>query len=89
MGKISVTICTNRDCFTAGATLFKQLDSIMYTSLKSKFSLTGSDCCGHCATCKTPQAPCAKVNGKLLPKATPGRIMQEIRECLAENRRVA
>lgn len=89
MEKINVSICTNRDCFTAGAALFKQLDHIMYTSLKSKFTVTGTECCGHCATCDTLQAPCAKVNGKLISKATPGTVMQEIRECLGKKRRVA
>ncbi len=89
MKNITISICTNRDCFTEGATLFKQLDSIMYTSLKSKFTLTGTECCGHCAECGISQAPCAKVNGKLLSQATPGAVMQEIRECLGEKRRVA
>lgn len=89
MKKINVSICTTRDCFTAGANLFKQLDHIMYTSLKSKFNLTGTECYGHCAACGTPQAPCATVNGTLIPKATPGKVMHEIRECLGEKRRVA
>ncbi len=89
MEKITVSICTNRNCFIAGATLFKQLDSIMYTSLKSQISLTGTKCIGHCVECGSSQAPCAKVHGELLSNATPGAVMQKVRECLDEKRRVA
>ncbi len=89
MEKISVSICTNQVCFTAGATLFKHLDHIMCTSLKSKINLTGTDCLGHCTALGASQAPFAKVNERLIFNATPGTVIQAIKECLCEKRRVA
>ena len=83
MKKVSVNICTTPNCYVKAAALFKQLDAMMGTSLKNSIALAGSECSGHYAECGLSQAPCAKVNGRLITNARPADILQATRECLA------
>ncbi len=85
MKKINIAICTNRDCYIKGTTLFKQLDTLMCATLKSKTVLAGTDCPGYCKSIGSTQAPCANVDGHLIPKASPRKIMQATRECIAHD----
>jgi NADH:ubiquinone oxidoreductase subunit E len=83
MKKVNVTICTGQNCYTKGATLFKQLNIMMGSHLRNNTDLTGSECPGYCAECRGSQAPCASVNGRLITKARPAEVLLATRECLA------
>lgn len=83
MNKISVNICTHPNCYVEGATLLKQLDAMMCARLKNKIALAGTDCTGHCSECGVSQAPCARIDGMLIPQAQPGAVLNAIRKVLA------
>jgi len=89
MEKVIVDICTSPACYTHGARLFKELSSVLCASLKSQIELTGSYCQGLCAKNGCPMAPCAHINGRTLPKATAGEVIDAIREELMPRRLVA
>ena len=82
MKKVNITICTGQNCYTKGATLFKQLDHMMGSRTKTNIALGGTDCPGYCATCGISQAPCAKVNGQLITQAGPAEVLQATRKYL-------
>jgi hypothetical protein len=84
MDQIIVSICTGKTCYTAGATLFKQLGLLMGAKVKSQVSLVGAD---DALTTDARLAPCVKVNGRLITQATPGDVMFAIRECLKVKKR--
>lgn len=83
MKKISINICTTPNCYIKGATLFKQLNTMMSTRHKDAIKLTGSECPGYCKKCGSSQSPCASVNGRLIPRAQAAEILQATRECLS------
>lgn len=83
MKKINISICTQQNCYIKGATLFKQLDSIMGASIKSKTNLTGTACPGYCKKMGASQAPCVTVNNRIIPQAQPAEILRATRELIA------
>ena len=89
MKKVIVDICTSPACYTHGARLFKELSSVLCACLKSQIELTGSDCPGFCAQSGCTRAPCARINGRLIPEATAGEIIAALREEVAPRRLVA
>jgi NADH:ubiquinone oxidoreductase subunit E len=82
MTKVNVSICTGSACYTAGATYFKQLNNIMGAKLKSQVRLSGSDCPGRCAECGQKNAPCVRIGDSVMRTATPGDLIESIRESL-------
>ena len=79
MEKIIVSICTEKTCYTAGATLFKQLSMLLGAKLKSQVVITGTD---EAWVTNPALAPCVKVEGRLITRATPGDVINAIHECL-------
>jgi len=83
MSPVTVTVCTGRSCYVAGAAHLKQLDAALSPKLKSQIRLTGTDCPGYCAAHGCRCAPRVQVNDRVLLRATPGEVLRSIRECLA------
>ncbi|MBL7016082.1 MAG: hypothetical protein ISR84_00840 [Kiritimatiellales bacterium] len=79
MEKIVVSICTEKTCYTAGATLFKQLSTLLGAKMKSQVLITGTD---QAWVTNPALAPCVKVDGRLIMRATPGDVINAIRDCL-------
>lgn len=89
MEKVIVDICTSPACYTKGARLFKELSSALCASLTSQIALTGSDCPGFCPQNGCMLAPCVRINGRLIPKATAGEVIAAVRDTLAPRKLVA
>lgn len=83
MNKVSVKICSNPNCYIEGATLLKQLETMMCARVKNGIMLSGSECSGHCTDCGVSQAPCARIDGQLIPHAKAGTVISAIRSALA------
>lgn len=79
MKKIVVSICTEKTCYTAGATLFKQLSLLLGAKMNSQVLITGTD---EPLAINPALAPCVKVDGRLITRATPGDVINAIRDCL-------
>jgi len=84
MEKIIVSICTEKTCYTAGATLFKQLSLLLGAKMKSQVVITGTD---EELAINPALAPCVKVEGRLITRATPGDVINAIHDCLQKKPR--
>lgn len=82
MNQITVSICTGKDCYVAGAAHLKQLDAALSPKIKSQIRLTGADCPGYCAANGCLCAPRVQVNDRMILRATPGDVLRSICECL-------
>jgi len=89
MNKITVSICSSPTCYARSARLFKELGTILCTTVKEQIVLTGSSCKGFCAATGCPMAPCARINDRLICNATPGDVLEAVREELQPAQLVA
>ncbi len=71
MEKIRVSICTCPNCYTAAATHFEQLNTILGAKMKTEIVLSGTVSPGLCAANDPVQTPVVTVGDQLIPGATP------------------
>lgn len=81
--KIKVVICTGTTCYVLGGSQLLVLDEMLPDDMKSFVEIEGTTCLNYCKDqAQFGKPPYVKIGEHLVGEATPGRIVQFIRELL-------
>ena len=83
MEKVKIEICCGTACYLLGAAALMELEESLPADLKDKVEFEAKSCLGACEDDRLGGAPFVRFNGtEMMSKATPGKVVDKIREIL-------
>jgi len=77
MEKVKVAVCCGTTCYLMGNFELLNLRNILDSEVLEKIEIVGSPCLGYCSKGEE-KPPFAKVNGRLISRANPHKLISEI-----------
>ena len=83
MDKVKVEICCGTACYLLGAAAIMELEETLPEELRGKVEFAAKSCLGLCEDDRLGGAPFVRFNdSEPMSKATPGKVLDKIRELL-------
>ncbi len=80
--KINLTICTGTACYVMGGAELLSIGDKLDNVMNEYVCVTGSPCLDCCRDGKSGKPPFVEIDGKIMPEATTGKIIEYLKTLL-------